>query len=429
MLRTFALVCLAVSISTIDTAIAGEKTVFLYKDRLHLTPDAVTSINLLLGIPAYLQFFIGAWTSVVPWLGYHRRSYYCLGAIIVSLAYAGLALLPHYLLSPVVTLFLVAASGGVLRVVVYNSVIVAVGNRTGAYPRFASLAQFIPLVYGLAFTSHMAGYVATNWTYSATYGAVAALALLHAPLLLLIDDTRVIKGTDSPQERMAELRADRWQAMRNLRAALSNRSTWILVALVGFVALTPAPNTAIPYYETDALHFSKQFIGDLGRYTSAGNLIGVLGFAALTGRLSPRLVAIGYVISNCVIYLCLMSLHSPNSARLMLFFYGMDGVLSNLLFVLLIARSSPPGFEAPFWGLFNSVNLLLYNLCDKWGSWMYDYFGPSHHHSIAHGWYVSQSVGLAMAIAAFGFVPFLPRRSVSADPTDHDGAANEAQDR
>ena len=42
---------------------------------------------------------------------------------------------------------------------------------------------------------------------------------------------------------------------------------------------------------------------------------------------------------------------------------------------------------------------------------MYDFFGPNnraHHYSIAHGWFLSNYVGLAAALLAFVFLPFFP---------------------
>ena len=47
-------------------------------------------------------------------------------------------------------------------------------------------------------------------------------------------------------------------------------------------------------------------------------------------------------------------------------------------------------------------------LCDKFGSVLYDWFGPAHGHSIAHGWFCALWFGFGFTLLAVFFVPFLP---------------------
>src|SRR5690242_3290491 len=110
-LRVALMVGLFVTINTILIAVVGEKQLFLYKEELHLSATRVTLLNILLAIPVYIQPFVGAWTEVVPWLGYHRRSYFCLGILIYALGYALLALLHGYRYAVVLGLLLTTGMG------------------------------------------------------------------------------------------------------------------------------------------------------------------------------------------------------------------------------------------------------------------------------------------------------------------------------
>jgi MFS family permease len=83
-LRVALLVGLSVLLGAISSAIRGEKTQFLLKEELHLTATGTATLGLLLGIPAYLQPFVGAWTDLFPLLGLRRRSYYLLGLLIAA---------------------------------------------------------------------------------------------------------------------------------------------------------------------------------------------------------------------------------------------------------------------------------------------------------------------------------------------------------
>ena len=42
------------------------------------------------------------------------------------------------------------------------------------------------------------------------------------------------------------------------------------------------------------------------------------------------------------------------------------------------------------------------------GSTLYDYFGPSHGYSIAHGWVWGQWSGFVLTVLGAIFIPFLP---------------------
>ena len=77
-LRVALLLALYVALETIVSALTGEKKQFLYKEELHLSASAMAMWTVVLGIPTYLQPFLGAWADLKPLFGYHRRSYFLL---------------------------------------------------------------------------------------------------------------------------------------------------------------------------------------------------------------------------------------------------------------------------------------------------------------------------------------------------------------
>jgi MFS family permease len=412
-LRLACLVTASVLIHTLMSAIVGEKTTFLYKEVLQLTASQITVLNLVLGLPTYLQPFVGAWTEIIPWLGYHRRSYYCVGILVSVVGYLALALLHPYELYPVAMLMLTKGMGAVLSMVVYNAVFVAIGNRTGALPRLQTLALTLPLVLGAVYTSHLAGFVAEHWTYAHAYGVTAALAALLLPLTLLMEDTRVPHGVAArlTAEAMAARAARRKQSTLILKRALRAPGLWIFTAYIAYNALTPDPVTARVYYMSDSLHFSKQFIGDLGGWQAWGTLLG-LGVVALLARfMSLRVATLWSWLGNCMIYLCYFGIRTHLSAQFAYLLIGFDFGFLGVLGTTLIARACPRGAEGTVFGLIASVNAFFYLICDYWGTKMYDIYGPlnkAHHYTVAHGWNTSVAIGLAFAVAQGLFLPFLP---------------------
>ncbi|HLK57080.1 MAG TPA: MFS transporter [Chthonomonadaceae bacterium] len=412
-LRLCLLVTASVLLNTLIGAIVGEKTSFLYKDVLQLTPTQTTELKLLLGLPAYVQPFVGAWTEIIPWLGYHRRTYYFCGVLVAILGYVTLALLHEYHYGAVVGLLLALGSGGVLASVVYNAAFVAVGNRSGTLPRLQSLAMLLPLLLSTFYSSHLGGYVAEHWTYPRAYGTAAILALLLLPLILLMDDTRVPHGAAArlSEEAMQAHRERRAQSFAILKQALKSRELWIFTAYIAYIALTPSPDTARFYYEVDSLHFSKQFIGDLGMYGAVGALAG-LGLITLLARFVSLRMATWYSwIGNCAIYLCYFGIRDPVSAKIAFTFMGLSGSLYGVTNVALLGRACPRGAEATVYGLLGSATALFYLICDYAGTKLYDIFGPknpAHHYTVAYGWNMSVAIGLAFAVVQVGFLPFLP---------------------
>ena len=346
-LRVALMVCLAEVLGAITEALTGEKTTFLYKEEMGLSPNQVTTLNFLLELPALMQPFIGAWTDLFPWLGSHRRSYYFLGIVISILGMGSLAILPHYHYATVAGLMLASAAGGVLNGVVFNAVIVSVGNRTGTYPRLQALSMLIPLALGTLYTSHLSGFVTEHWSYPRAFGTAALLSLLYLPIVFLMDEPQArelkeereesqqamleernrdrrerdrksnrrgakggrplrnfsraahssararkaprpvvigarrpalrqrwrearIRQSSTRQRRQILARQERVGHLATFRLLLTRRRFWAFLLFIGFVALTPSPVTAMDYYKADALHLSKQFMGDLGRFEAMG---------------------------------------------------------------------------------------------------------------------------------------------------------------
>jgi MFS family permease len=414
-LRIALLVILSTILGTIIGAITGEKTTFLFKEELHLSASALGTMGLLLGIPSYLQPFVGAWTDLFPLWGFHRRSYYLIGSLIGSLSILCLAFFTSYHYATVAALLLLGGAGGVLAGVVFNAVMVMVGNRTGTFGRLQSLSGLIPLIFSILGTSHLSGFVAQNWSYRATFLTAAALSLLALPMVFLIEDSRVLLARhahETPEEhteRLARKQEERARTVATLRRAAKSRGLWVMVAYVFYLIITPGPNTL--YYMTDGLHLSKQFIGDLGKWNSAGTLLGLGLFAWGYRRLPVISLVIGAWLMDCFSYPAMLLMHDAPTARWMSLASASVGVLYGLCLNTLAARACPPGIEGTVYGLVMAAIALAGNFSVKFGGWLYDFYGPlnkAHHYTLTHGWVWSLWFGFAFTLIAGVLIPFLP---------------------
>lgn len=428
-LRVIILLTLYIGLDTVLNAITGEKKQFLYKEELHLSASALALWTILLGIPTYLQPFLGAWADLKPFFGFHRRSYFLLGAVAAICGHLGLALMPSYHLWSVVSLIVLAGSFSILLAVMVNAVMVSAGNLTGWVGRFQALLVFVPHVLKIVYTGHLGGYVTQHWSYGQTFGTAAAISLLLLPMAFLIDDKRVVdrrdKGED-PEEQVRRL-AERQEREAANRAALQQISRspglWALIAYIFYLIITPGPNST--YYFTDALHLSKQFIGDLGRWGSTGALIGMGIFALISRRAPVIALVLGAWLMDCAMYPTSLLMQDAASACWMTLANNLVGMIYGLCLNTLAARACPKGLEATIYGLVMATIALAGNLCGALGSAIYDYYGPASHHSITNGWNMSNWFGLVFTLVAGIFIPFMPawtrsRRPLSENTSMHD---------
>jgi len=415
----YRIVVLAVLFATLAaflTAFTLEKLLFLYKEPLHLTPGEVGTVGIIVGIPTYLQPFMGAFSDLNPLFGYHRRSYFVLGGMIGAAGFLGLALQAHYVYGAVIALVMIAVAGGIMINVVLNAVLVVVGNATGTFGRLQTLLYFISYGWVLVYTGYLRGHVTQQWSYRHAFEAAAAVLLAMTLLVFLIPEKRQAgqEATAAPEDLLARNAARQEERQRTfaiLRSAAASPGLWVLVVYIFYLIVTPGVTTAQVYYENDALHLSKQFIGNLSRWTSAGVLAALLLYGVASSRLSARALVLGAWLMDCAAYLLSLNIHNAPSAEWVSFLVALSGTIYGLCLYTLAGRACPVGAEGAVYGLVLSAIALGGTLGDKLGGTLYDTFGPTnpaHHYSITHGWVSMLWFGFGFTVLAAGLIPFLP---------------------
>ncbi len=413
----YRIVALAVGVATLGAfllAFTAEKLVFLYKEQLHLTPGGVGTLGIIVGIPSYLQPLMGAFSDLNPLAGYHRRSYFVLGGVLGAVGFLLLARLPHYSYAAVAALVLIGSAGSILVMVMLNAVLVVVGNATGTFGQLQTLLYLVTFGWALLYTSDLRGRVTQLWSYERAFEAAAATLLAMTFLVFLIPETRRTgreQTKTDPEEiirRKAARQAERVQTMATLRSAAKSPGLWVLVAFIFYLIVTPGTVTAQVYYETDALHLSKQFIGSLNKWTSAGVLAALFLYGTTTRWLSARTLVWGAWLMDCAAYLLLLNIHSAQTAQIISLVSALTGTIYGLCLYTLAGRACPIGAEGVVYGLVLSAIALGGTLGDKLGGNLYDMFGPANHYSVVHGWNTMLWFGFGFTVIAAGFIPFLP---------------------
>jgi MFS family permease len=393
---------------------SSEKLSFFYKEQLHLSASAFSSLVILLAIPNYLRPVIGAGSDLFPLFGYHRRSYYMLAALLGAIGYFSLSLQTHPSYWTTALLVMVTVAGAVTLLIMADTVMVTVGNKTGTVGRLQAIQQFVPFLLSLTFTARVSGYVTQHWSYAACFRSAALIALLALPLAFLIEEKRTHarqQQHETSEMHLARLEAKRLERQRGAKAlgqAAKSPGLWAILAYVFYLTLTPSGSTAQFYFMVDHLHFSKQFIGNLGQYGAGGVLLGILTFAAISRKISVRtLIWTGWFIGT-VAYLLNFALQNQTSAEIISFVGGFFGIIGSFSLVTLAARACPPGIEGTIYALFIASIGLASTVSDKISSSLYDFYGPAHHHSVVYGWHMMTWWGFGLTALAAGLILLMP---------------------
>jgi predicted MFS family arabinose efflux permease len=209
------------------------------------------------------------------------------------------------------------------------------------------------------------GYLAEH---RALHTAFAGTALF--PLLTLGMATLFVREAPAAADREA-LR----QTMAAIREAVGHRQLWIVAGFIFFFTFSPSIGTPLFYYQTDTLKFSQQYIGMLTAFASVAAIVGALAYAPLSRRMPlKRLVnlAIGIAVVSTLAYLLY---RSATSALVIDVTFGCIGMITQLAFLDLAAKSCPRRIEGTFFALLMSVYNGGVQGSQIVGGYLYDYVG------------------------------------------------------
>jgi predicted MFS family arabinose efflux permease len=156
---------------------------------------------------------------------------------------------------------------------------------------------------------------------------------------------------------------------------LREREIWVVGGFIFFWTFSPSFGPAMLYYQTDVLHFSQQFIGHLAALAAVAGVAGAFIYAPLSRRV-PLTRLINFSIGAGVIgTLAYLVYRGPVSALVIDVVFGCVGMLTQLAFLDLAAKSCPRRVEATFFALLMSVYNGGTQISQNIGGQLYDSFG------------------------------------------------------
>jgi predicted MFS family arabinose efflux permease len=160
-----------------------------------------------------------------------------------------------------------------------------------------------------------------------------------------------------------------------IRAALGERSVWLVAGFILCFTFSPSFGPPLLYYQTDVLKFSQQFIGRLLALASMGAVAGALLYAPLSRRFSLRPIINLSIGATVIATLAYLRYRGPLSAAIIDTGYGVVYMVTQLAFLDLAAKACPRRVEATFFALLMSVYNGGAQGSQVVGGYLYDWVG------------------------------------------------------
>jgi predicted MFS family arabinose efflux permease len=160
-----------------------------------------------------------------------------------------------------------------------------------------------------------------------------------------------------------------------IRSAIGSRTLWIVAGFIFFYNFSPSFGPALVYYATDALHFSKLFLGTLDSLAYASGIIGSALYFAFSKSFSFNRLIHFAIAAGVVGTLAYLDYRDPVSAVTISLVFGGIGMFIQLTFLDLAARACPKKAEATFFALLMSVYNGATEISQITGGWLYDQVG------------------------------------------------------
>jgi MFS family permease len=315
-------------------------------------------------IPWLIKPAYGLLSDFVPLFGQRRKSYLLVTSSLAAGAGLAMGLVAPHSYWWLAGLFTVMGLGLAFTDVLVDALMVENGQPRGLTGAFQAV-QWGAIYTASVLVGELGGFLAERRSLSAAFVLAALFPLISFAMTLFVVH-------DPPA------RADREalrQTLAAVRKAVGERDLWIVAGFIFFWTFSPSFGPALLYYQTDRLKFSQQFIGHLAALGSIAAVGGAFIYAPLSrGVPLKRLInaSIGAGVAGTLAYLLY---RGAWSAVLIDTVFGGVGMITQLAFLDLAAKSCPRRVEATFFALLMSVFNGGTQSAQVVGGYLYDWLG------------------------------------------------------
>jgi MFS family permease len=329
-----------------------------------LSAGQVATFFAITTVPWLIKPVYGLLSDFVPFFGYHRKSYLLLTSATAAAAGLFLGVTGDHSYWRMATFFTLMALGLAFTDVLVDALMVENGKPMGLTGAFQAV-QWGAITTASVLVGELGGYLAEHRRLHAVFFVAACF-----PLVSLLMAAFVVH--EAPAR---ESTKEFWTTWAAIREALRGREIWVVGGFILFWTFSPSFGPAFLYYQTDVLHFSQQFIGHLAALAAVAGVVGAFIYAPLSRRVPlTRLInfSIGAAVAGTLAYLVYRDVWSALAIDVT---FGCIGMVTQLAFLDLAAKSCPRHIEATFFALLMSVFNGGTQLSQNVGARLYDSLG------------------------------------------------------
>jgi MFS family permease len=315
-------------------------------------------------IPWLIKPVYGLISDFVPLFGRRRKSYLLLTSTLAGLAGLALGVGVEHTYWWLAGLFTLMGLGLAFTDVLVDAVMVESGKPRGLTGAFQAV-QWGAVYMASVVVGEAGGYLAERRSLGATF-VIASIFPLVSLLMtqMFVQESPVRVDREAFRETLAAI-----------KGALTEREVWVVAGFIFFWTFSPSFGPALLYYQTDVLKFSQQFIGHLSALASIAAVAGALVYAPLSRRVPlKRLInlSIGIGVVSTLAYLVYRGVWSALAIDTI---FGAVGMITQLAFLDLAAKSCPRRVEATFFALLMSIYNGGVQGSQVVGGYLYDWLG------------------------------------------------------
>ena len=261
-------------------------------------------------------------------------------------------------------LFTLMAVGLAFTDVLVDALMVENGKPLGLTGAFQSV-QWAAITTATVIVGVLGGYLAEHRLLPRAFLLGACF-----PLISMLMAIFVVREAPTPGARR-----EFWTTWASIRVALRERDVWVVGGFLFFYTFSPSFGPALLFYQTDVLHFSQQFIGHLSALGAVAAIGGAFIYAPLSRRMPLRRLinlSIGIAVAGTLAYLLYRDMWSALAIDIV---FGCIGMITQLAFLDLAAKSCPRHVEATFFALLMSIYNAGTQASQNVGGRLYDHFG------------------------------------------------------
>jgi predicted MFS family arabinose efflux permease len=343
---------------------------FVLKDEVQLGAAALSSFFVIGHFTNYVKPLAGVMTDSIPLCGTRRRHYLLFSLLSTGIFWVLLSLVPRSY-AWMLPLYTVMYVGVVFTSTTLGGVMVEAGNHFRAAGRFTAQRVTMFKIADIL-GGPIGGFLAKlPFTVAASVGAALHLALI--PFLM----------RNLPKEPKATLDTSAWtEVKRQGQVLIRSRTLLGAAAMIFLLAASPGMNTPLLFYQTNQLHFGKEFVGILAMVGAIAGMLTAIIYYPLCSRVSLRTLVASSIVLHTLGGLCYLAYRSPETAILITAINGATNTMAMLPVYDIALRATPKGSEAIGYAVMMSMWNLTNAVSDLTGSFIFErlcrsaYLGP-----------------------------------------------------